>query len=483
NGHQADYQLIDRQAGHLLDMINQLLDLSKLEASRLTLIPHPTNLNSFLKELAGPFVALFESRQLTYRYTVPIQPIWVAADQDKLTRILSNLLSNAAKFTPAGGEVQFSAHIEDVQTDTLFLRVVVQNTGIGIPAHQLPHIFDRFFQADSSATRTHEGTGIGLALVNELVDLHGGATNVESTEGQGTTFTVRLPFSRTAEEQESEKPVPQRPVTLHPVPSTKPKLTGQKQLLIIEDNADLRGFLVDCFAQNYHTLEAGNGTEGLRQAVEHLPDLIISDVMMPGMNGVELCRRLKTDERTSHIPIVLLTAKADTESKLAGLETGADEYLTKPFHRDELLLRVKNLLENRQKLRERFSRQLVVQPAEVAVTSTDEKFLQKVFALLEANLSNADFDVMLFSREVGWSQTHLHRKLTALLGQSANELIRTFRLKRAASLLDQQHGNVSEIAFSVGFSNPNYFTKCFRDQFGCTPTEYARRQVVSNVGE
>ena len=483
NGYQADYQLIDRQVGHLLDMINQLLDLSKLEASRLTLVPHPTSLNSFLKELTGSFVALFESRQLTYRYTVPIQPVWVAADQDKLTRILSNLLTNAAKFTPAGGEVQFSAHIEDVQTNTLFLRVVVQDTGIGIPAHQLPHIFDRFFQADSSATRTYEGTGIGLALVNELVDLHGGTTNVESTEGKGTTFTIRLPFSRTAEEQEIGKPVPQGPPTLATVPSTKPKLTSQKfQLLIIEDNADLRGFLVDCFAQNYHTLEAGNGIEGLSQAVQHLPDLIISDVMMPGMNGVELCRRLKTDERTSHIPIVLLTAKTDTESKLAGLETGADEYLTKPFHREELLLRVKNLLENRQKLRERFSRQLVVQPAEVAVTSTDEKFLQKVFALLEANLSDADFGVTTFSREVGWSQTHLHRKLTALLGQSANELIRTFRLKRAANLLEQQHGNVSEIAFSVGFSNPNYFTKCFRDQFGCTPSEYARRQAISSVG-
>ncbi|MBD2703440.1 response regulator [Spirosoma sp. BT702] len=254
-------------------------------------------------------------------------------------------------------------------------------------------------------------------------------------------------------------------------------------MLIIDDNADLRSFLVDCFAQNYQTLEAGSGTAGLRQAVEHLPDLIISDVMMPGMNGVDLCRRLKTDERTSHIPIVLLTAKVDLDSKLAGLETGADEYMTKPFHREELLVRARNLLENRQQLRERFSRQLVAQPTGVAVTSIDEKFLQKVIALLEANLSNAAFTVTTFSQEIGMSPTHLHRKLIALLGQSANELVRSFRLKRAASLLDQQHGNVSEIAFLVGFSNPNYFTKCFRDQFECTPTEYARRQAASGIAK
>ena len=477
NGHQADYQLIDRQAGQLLDLINQLLDLSKLEAGKLTLTPLPANLSGFLRQLTGSFVALFESRQLTFRYTVPMQPVWILMDPDKLARILSNLLTNAGKFTPAGGEVQFSALVEEEQANTLFLRVVVQDTGIGIPAHHLPHIFDRFFQADSSLVRSYEGTGIGLALVKELVDLHGGETKVESTEGNGTTFTIRLPFSVTNQEQTANPSVPEQPATLARVSAqeSRPESSGQKaQVLIIEDNADLRNFLVECFAPAYRTLEADTGTEGFRQAIQYLPDLIISDVMMPGMNGVELCHRLKTDERTSHIPIVLLTARTGTESKRAGLETGADEYLTKPFDRQELLIRVKNLLENRMKLRERFSRQLVVQPAEVTVTSTDEKFLQNVFALLEANLSDADFDVTAFSQGIGMSPTHLHRKLTALLGQSANELIRTFRLKRAASLLSQRHGNVSEIAFLVGFSNPNYFTKCFRDQFGHTPTDYAR---------
>jgi DNA-binding response OmpR family regulator len=257
------------------------------------------------------------------------------------------------------------------------------------------------------------------------------------------------------------------------------QLRGQKaSLLIIEDNVDLRDFLVDSFTPEYKTLSAGNGREGLELALTHLPDLIISDIMMPEIDGVELCRRLKTDERTSHIPVILLTAKTGIKSKLEGLETGADDYLTKPFERPELLMRVKNLLASRKSLRERFGKQLLVQPGEVSVTSADEKFLQKVFALLDENLSNADFDVAAFSKEIGMSQTHLHRKLTALLGQSGNELIRTFRLRRAASLLSQQHGNVSEIAFMVGFTSSNYFSKCFRDQFGQTPTEYARLQTV-----
>lgn len=480
--HQADYQLIDRQAGQLLDMVNQLLDLSRLEAGKLALHPHAVDLSGFLRQLGGSFVSLFESRQITYRYTVPLQPVWVNADGDKLARMLSNLLSNAAKFTPAGGQVQFSVWTEVTQPGSIDLRVLVQDTGIGIPAHQLPYIFDRFFQGDSSVTRLYEGSGIGLALVKELVELHHGTIAVESKEGSGTTFTLSLAFPVADPEQHDWQPAADLPDFSNNIAARENETghAGRKlQILIIEDNADLRNFLVDCFTPAYRTLTVDNGNEGFDQAIAHLPDLIISDVMMPGLNGIELCRRLKTHQLTSHIPVVLLTAKTGSENKLAGLETGADEYLTKPFDRNELVMRVKNLLESRKKLREHFGRQLVVQPGEVTVTSVDEKFLQAVFASLEKNLSNADFDIGTFCLELGVSQTHLHRKLTALLGQSANELIRSFRLKRAASLLSQQHGNVSEIAFMVGFTNPNYFTKCFRDQFGQTPTEYARVNAPS----
>lgn len=475
--HKAHYQLIEQQAGYLLNMVNQLLDLSRLESGKLALAPQPVDLSSFLLQLSRSFVPLFESRNLTFRYTVPMQTLWVNVDQDKLSGIISNLLTNAAKFTPNGGQVQFSAIVGDRQSDRIALRFVVQDTGIGIPDNQLPHIFDRFYQADGSATRSYEGTGIGLALVKELVALHEGVIDVESEFGKGTTFTVQLAFASTQPNHQADPTIPSAAYLAYaqPVQYSRPQSAAQKaRLLIVEDHPDLRSFLVACFAENYDTIAVDNGSDGLEHAIAQFPDLVISDVMMPGINGLELCRRLKTDERTSHIPIVLLTAKAAAESKREGLQTGADEYLTKPFDRQELLVRVENLLESRRKLRDRFSKQLLVQPAEVTVNSTDERFLQQVFAVLETNLSDADFDVAAFSTQMAISQTHLHRKLTALVDQSANELIRTFRLKRAASLLIQQHGNVSEIAFMVGFTNPNYFAKCFRDQFGQTPTAYAR---------
>jgi DNA-binding response OmpR family regulator len=243
--------------------------------------------------------------------------------------------------------------------------------------------------------------------------------------------------------------------------------------MVIEDNEALRRFIREELSRQYRVTEAENGKQGYRQALEIIPDIIISDVMMPEMDGIAFCSALKTDERTSHIPIILLTAKADLESKLQGLETGADDYLTKPFKMEELQLRIRNLLESRRKLRERFSRQVTINPKEITVTSTDERFLQKALAIMEAHMANADFDVEIFSKEIGMSRAQLHRKLTALSGLSTNEFIRSLRLKRAASLLLQQQGNVSEIAFGVGFSSLSYFTKCFRDYYGQTPSEYA----------
>jgi YesN/AraC family two-component response regulator len=227
-------------------------------------------------------------------------------------------------------------------------------------------------------------------------------------------------------------------------------------------------------------LEAENGLKGYEQALEVIPDLIISDVMMPGMDGVTLCKKLKTNEHTSHIPLILLTARADTESKISGLETGADDYLTKPFQIQELQVRVKNLIDSRRKLRERYSHSLTVEPTEVAVTSTDEKFLQKALAIIEANLSNTAFDVETFSKEIGMSRGHLHRKLTTLIDQSPSDFIRTIRLKRAAQLLDKQAGNVSEVAFQVGFNSLTYFTKCFREFYGKTPSEYVDKNSYLN---
>ncbi|MBD2755280.1 hybrid sensor histidine kinase/response regulator transcription factor [Spirosoma validum] len=486
----SDYQLIDRSAGRLLHLINQLLDLSRLEAGKLELHPQPGELTGFLQQLAASFTALFESKRITYHYTVSLQPVWVLMDSDKLEQMISNLLVNANKFTPDSGQVRFSASVEPLQTGTCELQLIVEDTGIGIAEDHLSHIFDRFYQIDDSATRSYEGTGIGLALVAELVELHGGQIRVDSTLGSGTRFHLQLPLEivptgsvSTQETNGSARPFSVPEVmsvnTMAETLQTHKRSSHSGHLLIVEDHRDLRLFLVDQLSKTYVVSAEENGLAGYQTALKTSPDLIISDIMMPGLDGIHLCERLKTDERTSHIPIILLTARADPDSKIKGLETGADDYLYKPFGLDELLVRVRSLLESRKKLRERFSRQLILQPIELVITSLDEQFLRKALAVTEANLANASFDVALFSRELGLSRPQLHRKLTALTDQSPNEFIRAIRLQRAAALLGQQQGNVAEVAYQVGFSSPNYFTKCFRNAYGQTPTEYAQRRAVS----
>ncbi len=479
---QIDYQVIDRNAGRLLQMISQLLDLSRLEVGKLALHPQPKDVSRLLKVLGGSFASLFESKGITYRYTVPLQPVWVQLDSEKLSHIVNNLLSNAAKFTPPGGEVSFSATVQITDDQTCLLKIHVQDTGIGISAAQLPHIFDRFYQADNSATRRHEGTGIGLALVKELVQLHGGQIQTESMEGKGSTFTIHIPLTLVSTEdadlQEKEINIGKLPAAVtadSTLETDKPSSNRRPisgHILVVEDNADLRRFIAGYLSESYAVTEAENGMEGYRKAIETIPDLVISDVMMPELDGASLCQRLKDDERTSHIPVILLTAKADAGSKMRGLGMGSDDYLIKPFSAEELVLRVDNLVEQRQKLKEKFSRSLTLQPALVSVTSADERFLQKALSVMEENISNPDFDVEAFSRAIGMSRAQLNRKLTALVNQSPNEFIRTIRLKRAASLLQQHGGNVGEIAFMVGFTSPNYFTKCFRDYYGVAPTDY-----------
>jgi DNA-binding response OmpR family regulator len=365
---------------------------------------------------------------------------------------------------------------------TCTLHLLVEDTGIGIPAAQLPRIFERFYQADSSVTRHYEGTGIGLALVKELVALYGGKIDVQSQEGRGSTFTLYIPFTladarKVDSDAETDDMQTHIPAAISGEESHADKLPAKRpknsiQILVVEDNADLRHFIAGYLSESYGVIEAEDGLEGYRKAIEILPDVIISDVMMPGMDGISLCRKLKEDEVSSHIPVILLTAKADAESKMGGLQTGADDYLTKPFSAEELLLRVGNLIRHRHKLKEKYSRSLSLQPAEVAVASADDRILQKALVIMEENMANPHFDVEAFSREIGMSRAHLNRKLTALVDQSPNEFIRVMRLKRAAQLLQRQKYNVGEVAFMVGFSNPNYFTKCFRDYYGVAPSEY-----------
>ena len=471
----TDYGLIARQANRLLQLINQLLDLSRLEARQLHPHVQPGNLTALLRALAGSFESLAQSKEVTYRYALPLHSLWAAFDADKVEKIVTNLLGNAVKFTPAGGQIAFTADRSETT-----IRLVVQDTGIGIASEHLPRIFDRFYQADPTATRTYEGAGIGLALTNELVQLLGGSIAVDSQLGIGSTFTVSLPLTLAAPPEQAPESAAKedegnpQSTPLPQLIAAKSRKQSAETVLLIEDNTDLRQFIHQCLAPHYTVLEAVDGLAGLHRAMETIPDLIISDVMMPGLDGLTLCGRLKSDERTSHIPVILLTAKADTDSKLTGLDHGADDYLTKPFQLDELQARIRNLIRQRQQLRERFSRHLTVQPADVTVTSADERFLQRALALVEKNMSNSDFDVDVFSREMALSRTQLYRKLSALTDQAPTDFIRQMRLRRAADLLRQQHGNVSEIALQVGFNSLNYFTRCFREEFGQTPSEYAK---------
>jgi DNA-binding response OmpR family regulator/anti-sigma regulatory factor (Ser/Thr protein kinase) len=423
------------------------------------------------------------------------EEIDVYCDRDMVEKILSNLLSNAFKFTPAGGRVTVTVTQFRTQNFTEFgiqssiprseIAITVSDTGIGIPPEQLDKVFDRFYQVDASQTREHEGSGLGLALVKELVELHHGAIQVRSEVGHGTTFTVQLPLGRShlRDDEVVDTPISVEPTrrdmdsaivekTIEGAEEGAEHARGEKPIvLIVEDNADVRAYIRDYLIPMYQVTEARDGTEGIEKAWEVIPDLIISDVMMPKKDGYEVCRTLKLDERTSHIPIILLTARAASDDKIEGLETGADDYLIKPFEPKELLARIKNLIDLRQKLRERFKLTVPVKPGEVAVASMDEVFLSKVISAVEHHIGDELFSTEELAAEVAMSRMQLHRKLSALTNQSAGEFIRSLRLHRAMELLQKDVGTVSEIAYMVGFSDPSYFSKCFHKQFGKVPTE------------
>jgi CheY-like chemotaxis protein/two-component sensor histidine kinase len=492
-------EMMQRNARRLLHLINQLMDLSKLEAGSLQLELKPGAVVGFLRSLAETFAPLAENRRVTFTYHLP-ESDWIGLlDADKLEKIVVNLLSNACKFTPDGGAITLNVRAEnrkngEADKDTLV--ITVTDNGIGIEPQQLERIFDRFY-GGGSHIQSREGTGIGLALTKELVELYGGSIHVTSQAGQGAVFTVTLPLE-TADAPVSENP---RAQVAHTLTLATMMDTGQSDLLterweegiqpdtppafpppekpvvlIVEDNIELSAFIALQFRSRYQVLEATNGEAGWQKALESVPDIVISDVMMPHMDGIELSRKLKTDERTSHIPLILLTAKAAAENKMDGLQAGADDYLTKPFSIAELLVRVENLVEGRRKLRERYGRQITLQPAQIAVTTADERFLKRVIAIIIDHIDEADFTADAFEKEVGMSHVQFYRKMKSLTNQAPGEFLRNYRLQQAAMLLRGKHGSVSEVAYTVGFTSLAYFTRCFKALYGQTPSEYLAAQ-------
>jgi signal transduction histidine kinase/DNA-binding response OmpR family regulator len=494
---ESEVRLMYRNARRLLELINQLLDISKLEAGKMQLEALTGEMMSFLKSKVDFFHSMAESKGISLRFSSHPETLFTRFDQDKLDKIVSNLLSNALKFTPLGGEVEVRVWIRMAPESTIapqWLILEVDDTGIGIPDDQLDKIFDRFYQVDSSHTKAFEGTGIGLALTKELVGLHQGNIRISSSLGKGTCFTVELPLQEIWNAPEMDG-IPLTNISLSEgetvrldssMLATQPEVPSDKQaplLLVVEDNADLRTYIRNIFQTRYRVVEARQGAEGLQMALETIPDLIISDWMMPVMDGVELCHQLKNDERTSHVPLILLTAKVTVQSKLEGLETGADDYITKPFHTEELFVRVKNLIEQRKKLRERWSQAFTHLPAAALaqdshppsapkLSAVDDKFLQRVIQVIEAHLSDAEFSIEKLEKEVGMSHANLNRKLKALTNQSPSEFLRHYRLRRAAQLLLQGRNNVSEVAYGVGFMHMSYFTRSFRQLYKMSPSEY-----------
>jgi signal transduction histidine kinase/DNA-binding response OmpR family regulator len=467
-------QMIHRNSNRLLQLVNQLLDLSKLDAGNLRMEISGGDIYKFLRIISSSFDSYAQQHGIKYMVQFDGLSLLASFDQDKLEKIAYNLLSNAFKFTPGQGSVVFMCRHAEQK-----LIMEVSDNGRGIDPRHLPHIFDRFYQATDHHA-AYEGTGIGLSLVKELVSLMEGSIDVASEPGKRTTFTVTLPIVPLESGIGENPTVSSLGKTYHGnKPDTSPVETNadeKETILVIEDNADMRGFIREQLTREYRIIEAVQGIEGFALACREIPDLIISDIMMPEMNGIALCEAIKKDERTSHIPMIMLTARDGRESKIEGLETGADDYLIKPFDSHELSARIRNLIAQRQQLRKKYSQQIVLQPKNITISSVDNLFLEKVESTIEKYLSQARFGVPQLQDALSMSKTQFHRKMKALTDQAPGEFLRNYRLKRAAQLLEQQGGNVTEIAFAVGFGSLSYFTRSFKDLFGKSPSEYSQLQ-------
>ncbi len=477
--------LIKKNANNMLNLINQLLDLSRLDSGRLELKAAKQNIIPFLKGIAMSFESLAIMNSIKFNLNVTEDELMVYFDREKMETIIKNLLSNAFKFTPNENEISVSLK----KCDESSIEIKIRDTGIGISEEQLPKIFDRFYQVNSAHTREHGGTGIGLSLVKELVELHHGSISVDSKLGEWTEFKIILPLGnehltpREIVEIDNQLPIEKLTIDkselIHSAnhnSNSENLITNKNIILIVEDNADVREFIKDSLGNDYHFEEAENGEEGIRKAEEIIPDLIISDVMMPKMDGNEMTRRLKSDQKTSHIPIIMLTAKSGQEYRIEGLETGADDFLTKPFDAKELHIRIKNLISLRKKLQEIYSSNTITSLAKSKhkLKGIDVQFMDRILKVIEEHISEEEFTIENFGHEVGMSRSQMFRKIKALTGKSCSVYLRSVRLAKAKNMLQNHEANISEIAYSVGFGSPSYFAHCFKEEYGYAPSEIVK---------
>ncbi|MDP4194978.1 MAG: ATP-binding protein [Bacteroidota bacterium] len=498
--------LMQRNSQRLLRLINQILDYRKIEAGQMNFEPYCGDIINFIYEEFLTFSSEADTKKITTNFTTETEHLNVWFDPDKIEKIMFNLLSNALKFTPSGKTVSVEIKTYKDKEEKLikfshyrsfkvkdWLQISVKDTGIGISEAHLGRIFDRFYQVQDHSASVSGGTGIGLSVTKEMVRIHFGDIGVESTPGKGSIFTVKLPiinqaminelvnYSATEGKayQATQTPVVEDGVIKE---NDDENLTDndkdKSKILIIEDNADMRLFIKSDLSKDYEVMEAIDGIDGFEKTLSFGPDLIISDIMMPQMDGIALCKKLKQDERTCHISVILLTARSARENMLEGLETGADDYLGKPFDIEELKLRVHNIIETRRKIREKFSNMLNLEPENIPITPVDKKLIEKAISIIEEHMDDENFSVESFADIIGMHRVSLYNKIKSLTNLSPREFFTMIRLKRAAQLLRESGMTITEIAYQVGFKDPSHFSKLFKKQFGASPKEFAKSDLT-----
>lgn len=468
-------QIVEKNVSILMRLVNEILDFRKIQNKKMELTLSEFELTHYLKEWASTFESIATKRKIKVELITPA-PIRLCADIYKVERICYNLLSNALKYTSEGGSITIKAKSTDETVE-----ICIKDTGKGIAKEDIKHIFDRFYQVRNS---NKDGTGIGLAIVKAFTELQGGTAKVESEVGKGSEFTITLPKRVAGDNfQPAEETYTMNDfldessaVTDISTENKVSKITSDRQedkprVLVIDDNADIRAYATALLGDEYDVMEASDGSEGLKKAVREVPDVVVCDVMMSGMDGLECCKYLKSDSLTCHIPVILLTAKTLDEHRAEGYAYGADAYLTKPFNGNVLKARIKNLITNRKLMKIVFGNDAQQEPMEAVAQSAESQFVEKFRTIIQGNLGNSDLNVETISHEMGISRAQLYRKIKSITGISPNDIIREARMKRADRLLETTDKSVSEIAYEVGFSSPSYFTKCYREFFGRTPNK------------
>jgi signal transduction histidine kinase/ligand-binding sensor domain-containing protein/DNA-binding NarL/FixJ family response regulator len=467
--------LVQRNAKRLLSLVNQLLDFRKMEVQEIKLHLSIGDIIGFSRDISNSFMDIAEKKNMRFSFTSNIDRLEIYFDKDKVEKILFNLLSNAFKYTHDNGEVSVNLAYNQPGNNEIdgTLAIEIKDTGIGIPADKHEKIFERFFQTDVPESMVNQGTGIGLAITREFVKLHNGIITVKSEPELGTCFTVLLPAKKIFDTPARTAAIPVPEEDAGQLLFEEGQKGGKKKMiLIVEDNEDLRFYLKDNLKSQYHVEEAMNGKEGWEKIRRLNPDLVVSDIMMPLMDGIELARKIKGDTLTAHIPVILLTSMGSEEKQLEGLRVGVNDYITKPFTFEILASRIRNLMAQQKLLQKRFQKQIEVNPGEVTITPVDEKFLTQALAVVEKNMDNAGFSVEDFGRDMFMNRTTLYRKILSITGKTPIEFIRSVRLKRAAQLLEKSGMSVAEIAYEVGFNSPKNFAKLFKEEFKVLPSQY-----------